>query len=72
MPFRFVPVPNEYLVDNYNLLIPADAPSGGQPYQIKIGLYDANAIDFSRLPILEAGEIISDHFTLESWPIFVE
>jgi len=63
-------VPNEYLVDNYNLLIPADIPSSPQPYLIKIGLYDA--VDFSRLPILEAGEIVSDHFTLDSWPILIE
>ena len=60
-------VPNEYLVDNYNLLVPADGVSAGQVYQLKIGLYDA--IDGSRLPILESGD---DHFTLESWPIFVE
>jgi len=63
-------VPNEYLVDNYSLLIPADTPSSPQPYQLEIGLYDVT--DFSRLPILEAGEIVSDHFTLESWPIFIE
>ncbi len=62
-------LPGEYLVDSYNLLIPSNAPPG-QKYRLKIGLYDAN--DFIRLPVVEAGQIVNDHITLESWPISVE
>jgi hypothetical protein len=61
-------LPGEYLVDSYTLHLPADISSG--QYWLKIGLYDAN--DFSRLPVLESEEIISDHTTLDGWPIFVE
>ena len=63
-------IPNEYLVDSYNLFIPPDTPPGEGIYHLRIGLYDSN--DFSRLPVIEAGEIIDDHITLESWPISVE
>jgi len=61
-------LPNEYITDSYNLLIPADTPPG--QYRLEIGLYDAN--DFSRLPVVEQGEIINDHIILENWPISVE
>jgi 4-amino-4-deoxy-L-arabinose transferase-like glycosyltransferase len=61
-------LPDEYLVDAYNLLIPANTPPG--QYRLEIGLYDAN--DFHRLPVVEKGEIISDHIFLENWPISVE
>jgi hypothetical protein len=63
-------IPNEFLIDNYTLQIPAGTPSGHQAYRLKIGLYDPNS--FSRLPVLEAGDTIGDHFTLMSWPISVE
>lgn len=63
-------LPNEFLVDSYRLSIPANAPAG-QSYRLKIGLYDANNLG-SRLPVLEAGQIVGDHFTVDSWPIFVE
>ncbi len=63
-------IPNEYLVDSYNLLIPPDTPPGDDAYRLRIGMYDAT--DFSRLPVIDAGEIIADHITIESWPISVE
>jgi hypothetical protein len=61
-------LPDEYIADDYNLLIPTDTLPG--EYILEIGLYDAN--DFSRLPVVENGEIVSDHVVLESWPISVE
>ena len=63
-------LPDEYLTDTYNLFIPPDAPAGDKAYQLKIGLYDAN--DFSRLPVVEGGEIVNDHLILENWQISVE
>jgi hypothetical protein len=63
-------VPDEFIIDDYTLHIPAETPAGDRAYQLEIGLYDA--IDFSRLPVLNAGEIIGDHVTLSSWPISVE
>jgi hypothetical protein len=63
-------LPQEYLVDNYTLLIPPDTPPGHDKYHLKIGLYDAN--DFSRLPVIEAGQVVDDHVALKSWPISVE
>jgi hypothetical protein len=63
-------VPNEYLVDHYNLPVPAEAPPGHQAYQLNIGLYDAN--DFSRLPVSEKGVVTGDHVVLKSWPISIE
>ncbi|MBN1221477.1 MAG: glycosyltransferase family 39 protein [Anaerolineae bacterium] len=59
---------DEYLTDPYNLLIPADTLPG--QYWLEVGLYNAN--DFSRLPVIKAGEIMGDHVILESWPITVE
>ncbi len=63
-------LPDEYLVDTYNLLIPADTLPGHDAYWLEIGLYDAN--DFSRLPVIEAGEIIDDHIVLDRWSISIE
>jgi hypothetical protein len=62
-------LPDEYLVDAYNLVIPADTPPG-QAYHLEIGLYDPNQP--SRLPVVEAGQVVNDHLLLESWPISVE
>jgi hypothetical protein len=61
-------LPNEYIADAYGLLIPTDAPPGD--YLLEIGLYDTN--DGTRLPVVEGGEIVSDHIVLESWPVSVE
>jgi hypothetical protein len=61
-------VPDEYLEDHYQLPVPAEAQPGS--YQLKIGFYDPN--DFSRLPVIEAGETKDNHVTLESWPISIE
>lgn len=63
-------VPGEYLLDRYNLLIPVDTPPGRNAYRLEIGLYDAN--DFSRLPVTESGEFLSDHIKLDSWSISVQ
>ncbi len=61
---------DEYLADSYNLRIPADTPPGRQCCVLNVGFYDTN--DFSRLPVLEDGEIVGDHVTLKSWPISIE
>lgn len=63
-------VPQEYVVDPYQIPIPADALAGEEAYRLRIGLYNANT--FERLPVIEDGKIISDHVVLESWPISVE
>jgi 4-amino-4-deoxy-L-arabinose transferase-like glycosyltransferase len=62
-------VPNEYLVDSYQLAVPADIAPDDETY-LRIGLYDAN--DFSHLPVIEAGQSSNDYIVLESWPISVE
>jgi 4-amino-4-deoxy-L-arabinose transferase-like glycosyltransferase len=61
-------LPNEYLVDSYNLAIPADTPPGRQAYRLEIGLYDASG----RLSVVEAGEVVDDHLVLDKWPISIE
>jgi hypothetical protein len=63
-------VANEYLVDSYQLPIPMDNSAGNKTYQLRIGLYDAN--DFTRLPVIEAGQIMNEYIVLENWPISVE
>jgi hypothetical protein len=60
-------VSNEYLVDPYNLSIPADTLPGNEVYKLRIGLYDAN--DFTHLPIIETGK---DYIILEKWPISIK
>lgn len=62
-------LPNEYLTDSYNLPIPADVAGGEESYQLRIGLYDAN--DGTRLPVMEADQIVGDHVMLENQQIFV-
>ncbi len=61
-------LPGEYLADAYTLPLPADLPPG--EYRLEVGLYDPN--DFSRLPVVEAGQIVNDHFALESGSVIVE
>ena len=63
-------LPDEYLVDSYNLLIPADTPPGQQAYRLEIGLYDVN--NPGRLSVTESGKFVDDHLVLESWPISIE
>jgi 4-amino-4-deoxy-L-arabinose transferase-like glycosyltransferase len=63
-------LPNEYLIDPYNLSIPADTPPGDDAYRLEIGLYDAN--DFTRLPVIEDGESTNNYIILERWPISIE
>lgn len=62
-------MPNEYLVDSYRLMVPANLVPGDEAY-LRIGLYDAN--DLSHLPVIEAGKTPNDYIVLESWPISVE
>ncbi|MFN8454814.1 MAG: glycosyltransferase family 39 protein [Anaerolineae bacterium] len=62
-------LPQEYLVDPYHVVIPADIPSG--QYWLEIGLYDAN--DGNRLPVVdEGGQARDNRVVLERWPISVE
>ena len=61
-------LPGEFLLDDYRLVVPPDAPPGS--YRLSVGLYDPN--DFTRLPLLRDGQILSHQLTLESWPILVE
>lgn len=65
-------LPGEYVVDSYNLSIPADTPPGRQLYRLEIGLYDANDVGLSRLPVVEAGQMVDNHLVLDRWPISVE
>ncbi|MCB0155335.1 MAG: hypothetical protein KDF65_11120, partial [Anaerolineae bacterium] len=57
-------LPGEYLADSYDLPIPADIAGGEAEYRLRVGLYDAN--DFSRLPVIEAHQIVGDHVVLDS------
>ncbi len=50
-------LPQEYIADHYELIIPPDLPP--TTYRLEIGLYDAN--DFSRLPLVDGG----DHVTVD-------
>lgn len=61
-------LPQEYLVDSYNLLIPADVSPGRAAYRLEIGLYDADG----RLLVTKSGQIVGDHLVLENWPISIE
>ncbi len=63
-------VPNEILTDAYQIAIPAGTPPG--QYRLRVGLYDANDPQFSRLPVIEAEQVVNDHVVLERWPILVE
>jgi hypothetical protein len=61
-------LPQEYVADSYNVVIPGDTPPG--QYRLAIGLYDTN--DFSRLPVIAAGQAADNRVVLERWPIAVE
>jgi hypothetical protein len=61
-------LPQEFLADDYSLQIPAETAPG--EYRLQIGFYDVN--DFSRLPVVQNGDVVGDHIRLESWPISVE
>lgn len=63
-------LPGEYLTDVYHLSIPDDVPPGRDLYRLELGLYDAN--DFSRLPIMENGQVTENSVVLESWPVSVK
>jgi hypothetical protein len=54
-------VEGEYVVDHYDLAIPADAPPG--PYVVELGMY--NAQNSARLPILDsAAKVTGDRIIL--------
>jgi 4-amino-4-deoxy-L-arabinose transferase-like glycosyltransferase len=61
-------LPGEVLTDSYRLQLPVDMPPGR--YRLRIGLYDTN--DFSRLPVMDDGQVVGDHVVLENWPITVQ
>jgi len=61
-------LPGEVLTDSYQLQLPAGTPAG--QYRLRLGLYDVNG--FSRLPLLEGGQIVGDHVVLENHPITVQ
>jgi hypothetical protein len=46
-------VPGEYITDPHDLVIPPETPPG--EYVIEVGLYDAGALGFPRLPIMAGG-----------------
>jgi mannosyltransferase len=58
-------VPQEYVRDDYQLVIGADAPPGD--YLIEVGMYDASTPDFQRLPLLDAeGSVLDDRIILDT------
>jgi hypothetical protein len=58
-------VPQEYLRDDYQLEVHADAPPGGYP--IEVGMYDASSPDFRRLPLVDdEGSILDNRIVLDS------
>lgn len=62
--------PNEVLTDVYQIAIPAGTPPN--KYHLRVGLYDANDPNFSRLPVVEGGQVVGKYVVLERWPISVE
>jgi len=65
-------LPDEFLVDAYNIYIPPDTPPGDEAYLLEIGLYDAAASDFARLHVTAPPEAINDHIVLDRWPITIK
>lgn len=65
-------LPNEFLVDTYTIHVPLDTPPGDETYMLEIGLYDAAASDFARLPVTAPSEAINDHVVLDRWPITIK
>jgi hypothetical protein len=56
-------VPQEYLRDEYQLVVQADAPPGD--YVIEVGMYDASTPEFRRLPLLDAaGDFVDSRILL--------
>jgi hypothetical protein len=58
-------VPQEYLRDEYELTLEADAPPG--EYTIEVGMYDASTPEFRRLPLLDAaGDVLDNRIMLDT------
>jgi mannosyltransferase len=57
-------VSGEYLRDEYQLTVDADAPPG--EYLIEVGMYDATTPDFRRLPLLDVtGNVLDNRILLD-------
>jgi hypothetical protein len=58
-------VPQEYVVDEYQLAVQADAPEGD--YVIEVGMYDASTPDFRRLLLVDsAGSVLDNRIVLDA------
>jgi len=58
-------VPQEYLRDDYQLVVEPDAPPGD--YLIEVGMYDASTPDFQRLQLLDAeGSVLDNRIILDT------
>jgi hypothetical protein len=58
-------VPQEYIRDEYELVVQPDAPPG--EYIIEVGMYDADTPDFRRLPLLDAeGNVLDNRIVLDT------
>jgi 4-amino-4-deoxy-L-arabinose transferase-like glycosyltransferase len=57
-------VPQEYIRDEYQLVVQPDAPPG--EYVIEAGMYDASTPDFQRLPLQDVeGNVMDDRIVLD-------
>jgi hypothetical protein len=57
-------VPQEYVRDDYQLTLAADAPLG--EYTIEVGMYDAGTPEFWRLPLVDAdGDPVANRIVLD-------
>jgi hypothetical protein len=58
-------VPQEYLRDDYQLVVQPDAPPGD--YLVEVGMYDASTPDFQRLPRLDdEGHVVDNRIILDT------
>lgn len=58
-------VPSEYLRDEYQLVVDAEASPG--EYVIEVGMYDAATPDFRRLLLLDAeGKVLDNRIVLDT------
>jgi hypothetical protein len=58
-------VPQEYLRDEYQLVVQRDAPPGD--YLIEVGMYDASTPDFQRLPLIDdEGNVLDNRIVLDT------
>jgi hypothetical protein len=58
-------VPSEYIRDEYQLVVDAEAPPG--EYAVEVGMYDAATPDFRRLLLLDAeGNVLDNRVVLDT------